>query len=106
MLGDVCKFGRVQICFGKIDPKRVYVCHNSAISCKDKSIQFIYPGVRRRFPGDSDGKESACNAGDPGIEPGSERPSEEGNATHASILAWSVTWTEEPCGLQSTWSWS
>ena len=30
-------------------------------------------------PGGSDGKESACNAGDPGLIPGSERSSEEGN---------------------------
>ena len=31
------------------------------------------------FPGGSDGKESACNAGDPGSIPGSERSPEEGN---------------------------
>ena len=24
--------------------------------------------------------------------------------THSSILAWRIPWTEEPCGLQSTWS--
>ena len=30
-------------------------------------------------PGSSDGKESACIAGDPGLIPGSERSSEEGN---------------------------
>ena len=30
------------------------------------------------FPGDSDGEESACNAGDPGLVPGSGRsPGEE-----------------------------
>ena len=32
-----------------------------------------------KFPGGSDRKESACNAGDPGLIPGSGRPSEEGN---------------------------
>ena len=31
------------------------------------------------FPGDSDGKESACNAGDPGWIPGSGRSPGEGN---------------------------
>ena len=31
------------------------------------------------FPGGSDGKASACNAGDPGSIPGSERSPEEGN---------------------------
>ena len=33
---------------------------------------------------------------------GWEDPLEEGMATHSSILAWRITWTEEPCGLQST----
>ena len=26
---------------------------------------------------------------------------EKGMATHSSILAWRIPWTEEPCGLQS-----
>ena len=30
-----------------------------------------------------------------------EDPLEEGLATHSSILAWRITWTEEPGGLQS-----
>ena len=29
------------------------------------------------------------------------RPLEEEMATHASILAWSILWTEDPGGLQS-----
>ena len=33
--------------------------------------------------------------------PGQEDPLEEGMATHSSILAWRVPWTEEPGGLQS-----
>ena len=32
---------------------------------------------------------------------GQEDPLEEGKATHSSILAWRVPWTEEPGGLQS-----
>ena len=32
---------------------------------------------------------------------GQEDPSEEGMATHSSILAWRITWTEEPGRLQS-----
>ena len=32
---------------------------------------------------------------------GQENPLEEGMATHSSILAWKVPWTEEPDGLQS-----
>ena len=31
-----------------------------------------------------------------------EDPLEEEMATHSSILAWRVPWTEEPGGLQST----
>ena len=33
------------------------------------------------FPGGSDGKESACDAGDPGLSPGSERSPGEGNGS-------------------------
>ena len=46
-------------------------------------------------PGGSDGKESACNAGDLGWE----YTQEKGMATHSSILAWRIPWTEEPDGL-------
>ena len=87
------------------------------------------------FPGSSAGKESACNAGDPGSgrSPGGgyplqyswtslvaqmikyplamqetwvqslgwEDPLEEGIATHSSILAWRIPWTEESGRLQS-----
>ena len=33
---------------------------------------------------------------------GQEDSLEEGMATHSSILAWEIPWTEEPGGLQST----
>ena len=39
------------------------------------------------FPGSSDGKASACNAGDLGSIPGSGRSPGEGNGTHSSVLA-------------------
>ena len=32
---------------------------------------------------------------------GQEDPLEEGTATHSSILAWIISWTEEPGGLQT-----
>ena len=35
---------------------------------------------------------------------GPEDPLEESTATHSSILAWRIPWTEEPGGLQSTGS--
>ena len=53
------------------------------------------------FSSGSDGKESACSAGDLGQSLGWEDPLEEGMATHSSILAWRIAWAEEPGGLQS-----
>ena len=32
---------------------------------------------------------------------GQENPLEEDMATHSNILAWRISWTEEPSGLQS-----
>ena len=32
---------------------------------------------------------------------GQEDPLDEGMATHSSVLAWRIPWTEEPGGLQS-----
>ena len=46
-------------------------------------------------------KQYACNAGDPGSIPGSEDPLEKGMATYSNILAWRISWTEGPGGLQS-----
>ena len=48
------------------------------------------------------GKESACNAGDPGLIPGLEDILEKGMATHSSILAWRIPRAEEPGELQSS----
>ena len=43
------------------------------------------------------------NAGDTGLIPGLERsPLEKEMATHSSVLAWEIPWTDEPGGLQST----
>ena len=52
------------------------------------------------FPGGSDGKESACVAGDLGSIPGSGDMLERVMAVHSSIPAWRIAWTEEPGGLQ------
>ena len=57
--------------------------------------------ISQGFPGGSEGKESACNTGDPGSIPGLGRCLEKGLATHSIILAWRIPWTEEPGGLQS-----
>ena len=50
------------------------------------------------------GNESAHNVGNLGTWVGSlsqEDPLEKGMATHSSVLAWRIPWTEEPGGLQS-----
>ena len=59
------------------------------------------------FPWWLSDKESACNAGvarEAGSILGREDPLEEGTATHSSILAWRISWTEGPGGLRSTGS--
>ena len=53
------------------------------------------------FRGGSDDKESAYNAGDLGLIPGSGRSPGEGNGYPLQYLAWRIPWTEEPGGLQS-----
>ena len=45
----------------------------------------------------SDGKESACNAGDPGLIPGSERSPGEGNPLQFS-------WLENPMDREAWWA--
>ena len=48
-------------------------------------------------------KNPSAKAGDIrdlGSIPRCEDPLEEGMATHSSILAWRISWTEEPGGLQ------
>ena len=63
--------------------------------------------TQRGFPGGSAGKESACQCRrcgrlrfDPWVgkttPPPHNPPTEEGMASHSSILAWRIPWTEEP----------
>ena len=51
------------------------------------------------FPGGSEVKASASNAGDLGFL-GREDPLEKEMATHSSILAWRIPWTEKPGRLR------
>ena len=44
---------------------------------------------------------NAGDSGDTGSVPGLGRSLEKEMATHSSILAWEIPWTEEPGGLQS-----
>ena len=61
-----------------------------------KSMFYIYD-----FPGGSDSKASAYNAGDPGSILGSGRSLEKDMATHSSTLAWKIPLMEVRGRLQS-----
>ena len=50
------------------------------------------------FLGASVVKNLPASAGDVGLIPGLERSLEKEVATHSSILAWEIPWTEEPGG--------
>ena len=63
-------------------------------------LTITYNGKNLRFPGGSDGKESACNPGDLGSVPGLRRTPGEGNGNPLQY-SWRIPWTEEPGGLQS-----
>ena len=53
------------------------------------------------FPGGSEGKESACSAGDLDSILQLGRSLQKEMVTYSSTLAWRIPWTEEPVGLQS-----
>ena len=55
-------------------------------------------------PGDSEGKEDACQSRRPGLYPWVMKiPLEKGMATHSSILACTIPRTEKLGGIQSTY---
>ena len=57
------------------------------------------------FPAGSSGEEPTCQCRKYkrcGFDPRWGRSLEKGMATHASILAWRIPWTEAPGGLRST----
>ena len=54
---------------------------------------YLSLGFTGGFPGGSDSKESACNAGN-GFDPWARKiPQEKGMDTHSSIHAWRIPWT-------------
>ena len=60
------------------------------------------------FSGSSDGKESACHVGEPGLIHGLGRSPGEGNGYPLQYPCLENLWTEKPGGLQSwiTESWT
>ena len=79
----------------------VEICQTLLVS---RTTLFIPEWTNRSFPAGSGGKESACNAGDADSIPRWEDHLEKDMATHSSILAWRIPWTEEPGGIPSTGS--
>ena len=62
---------------------------------------YIFIIMRAGFPGGSVGKESTCNAGDPGSIPELGTSLGEGNCNPLQYPCLENPWTEEPGGLQS-----
>ena len=73
----------------------------SLSSIRTGNTHFWYCSQLFGFPGGSESKVSAYNAGDQVWIPGREDPLEKEMATHSSILAWEVPWTENSGRLQS-----
>ena len=74
-----------------------------SFSCSITIIHILYCKFWE-FPGGASGKEPACQCTrhrDMGSILGLGRSPGGGMATHSSILAWRIPWTEEPRGLQS-----
>ena len=94
-----CKFTLIACVLWKITQT------TSASVSWSKTLVKLYS---RGFPGGSDGKESACNAGVLDSIPGLGRFPGEGNATLSSIPAWRIPWTEESSrpvhGITECWA--
>ena len=70
-----------------------------------KSSFLLLLNCKSGFPDSSVGKESACNAGDPGLIPGSERPAGEGIG-YPLLCSWAslvVRLVNNPPARWETW---
>ena len=70
---------------------------------KEKLPLFSPPVLHTGFPGGASGKEPACQCRIRkrcGFKLWFTSPPGGGHGTHSSILAWRISWTEEPGGLQ------
>ena len=63
----------------------------------------MFRGEEGGFLGGSVVKNLPASAGETGSIPGSGRFLEKEMATHSCILAWEISWTEEPGKLYSPW---
>ena len=64
-------------------------------------LHYLQPKMEKPYTG-SDGKVSVCNAEDQVRSLDWEDPLEKEMAAYSSILAWEISWIEEPRGLQYT----
>ena len=80
----------------QVRTKKLKISH-----CKGPSIYVANREDKQGFPGSSVSKESPPMQETRVQSLGLEDPLEKEMATHSSILAWEVPWTEEPGRLQS-----
>ena len=93
---DLCQQGGLCYWTHCLGLSQVFFQYNSWVGMRPWRKDRLFTPVFLGFPGGSDGKESTSNEGDLGLIPGLERSPGEGMATHSSILAWRILWTEEP----------
>ena len=79
---------------------RVFLIYHVVFQVYSKVIQ-LYIYMYLGFPLGSVVKESPCNEGDLGSIPGLGRYAQRDLTSLSSILAWRISWTEEPSRLQS-----
>ena len=73
--------------------------HGSPAQAFFRNLQ-PYIGMEAGFPGGSGVKNPPAKQEMPVRSLGQEDPLEKEKATHSSVLAWRIPWTEEPGGLQ------
>ena len=67
------------------------------------SLKIMLPYIERWVSLVAQMVKNSPNAGDAGLIPELRRSPEEGNGNLLHILAWKISWGEEPGGLQSWW---
>ena len=83
---------------GGVSNRALSRLHFMAHCCSD---YYDLPHPKNRFPGGSAVKNPPAMKATRVPSLGQEYPLEKDMATHSSILAWRIPWTEEPGGLQS-----
>ena len=86
-------------------PLYIYICTISYSFCPSSPPRTVYFNVLASgLPKGLSRKNLPARQETQGRSLGQEDALEKEMATHPSILAWEIPWTEEPAGLQSTGS--